>query len=103
MAIVLELLSRKDQTLKYFKFNKSEILVGRDHHCDLRLEDPYISAEHVRIKQDSEDHTISFEDCDTVNGTLVNKQLLPSGQLQGNDILKLGRTRLKVVNTNHKK
>ncbi|MBU3020073.1 FHA domain-containing protein [Paraglaciecola agarilytica] len=100
MAIVLELLSRKDQTLKYFKFNKSEILVGRDHHCDLRLEDPYISAEHVRIKQDSEDHTISFEDCDTVNGTLVNKQLLPGGQLQGNDILKLGRTRLKVVNTN---
>lgn len=100
MAIVLELLSRKDQTLKYFKFNKSEILVGRDHHCDLRLEDPYISAEHVRIRQNSEDHSISFEDCDTVNGTLVNKQLLPRGQLQGNDILKLGRTRLKVVNTN---
>jgi hypothetical protein len=100
MAIVLELLSRKDQTLKYFKFDKLEVLVGRDHHCDLRLEDPYISAEHVRIKQSHEDSAISFEDCSTVNGTLVNKKLLPGGQLQGNDILKIGRTRLKVVNTN---
>jgi hypothetical protein len=100
MAIVLELLSRKDQTLKYFKFNKSEILVGRDHHCDLRLEDPYISAEHVRITQDSQDQSISFEDCQTINGTLVNKQSMTSGKLHGNDILKLGRTRLKVVNTN---
>ena len=69
MAIVLELLSRKDQTLKYFKFNKPEILVGRDHHCDLRLEDPYISAEHVRITQDSQDHSIFFEDCQTINYT----------------------------------
>ncbi|MEH6713873.1 MAG: FHA domain-containing protein [Paraglaciecola polaris] len=100
MAIVLELLSRKDQTLKYFKFDKSEIVVGRDHHCDLRLEDPYISAEHVRISQDEQSNTIYFEDCQSVNGTLVNKRPLANGKLQGDDILKLGRTRLKVVNTN---
>ena len=100
MAIVLELLSRKDQTLKYFKFNKPEIVVGRDHHCDLRLEDPYISAEHIRIRQDSVENSIYFEDCQSINGTFVNKRCLASGKLEGDDILKIGRTRLKVVNTN---
>lgn len=99
MAIVLELLSGKHQTIKYFKFDKSEITIGRDHHCDLRLDDPYVCSEHVRISQEADNGLLKFQDCHTINGTEVNGQLAQIGQLYGDDVLKLGRTRLRVINS----
>jgi hypothetical protein len=99
MAIVLELLSGKHQTIKYFKFDKSEISIGRDHHCDLRLDDPYVCSEHLRISQEADNTVLKFQDCHSVNGTEVNGQLAQIGQLYGGDVLKLGRTRLRVINS----
>ncbi|MFT7315370.1 MAG: hypothetical protein ACI9J5_003528 [Paraglaciecola sp.] len=99
MAIVLELLSGKHQTIKYFKFDKSEISIGRDHHCDLRLNDPYVCSEHLRISQETDNAVLKFQDCHSINGTEVNGQLAQVGELYGDDVLKLGRTRLRVINS----
>lgn len=99
MAIVLEILTRKDQTLKYFKFDQAEICIGRDHHCDLRLDDPYVCPEHLRICQDTENGALTFQDCHSINGTQINGSFSQIGELYGDDVIKLGRTRLRVINS----
>jgi hypothetical protein len=78
MAIVLELLSRKNMPLKHYKFDQDYVCVGRDFNNDLRLDDPYV--------------------CPT-NGIKINNKFVKQSTLQPNDIIKIGRTRLRIIDT----
>jgi hypothetical protein len=99
MAIVLELLSRKNKTMQYYKFAGPTVSIGRDYENDLRLDDPYVCANHILIRQQADSNVLQFEDCDSINGVSINNKQRHSGTLNANDVIKIGRTRLRIVNT----
>ena len=99
MAIVLELLSRKNKTMQHYKFVGPTVSIGRDYENDLRLDDPYVCPRHVQISQQVDGNELQFEDCDSINGVSINDKPSHSGTLKANDVIKIGRTRLRIVDT----
>lgn len=99
MAIVLELLSRKNIPLKHFKFEQDYVCVGRDFNNDLRLDDPYICPSHMLVAIDPESGKLVVNDCQSTNGIKVNGKYVNQASLTSNDIIKIGRTRLRVIDT----
>ncbi|MFT4939377.1 MAG: hypothetical protein ACI88A_002417 [Paraglaciecola sp.] len=99
MAIVFELLSRKNKTIQHYKFVGPTITIGRDYANDLRLDDPYVCPKHIQISQQEDSCDLQFEDCDSINGVSVNDKPAHSGTLSANDVIKIGRTRLRIVDT----
>ena len=99
MAIVIELLSRKDTPIQHYKFSGPFVSIGRDYANDLRLDDPYVCSKHITISQQEDSNELQFEDCDSINGVSVNDKPQHSGSLSANDVIKIGRTRLRIVDT----
>ena len=96
MALVVELLSRSNIPLKHYLFDKDSISIGRGYNNDLRLNDPYVCANHLIICQGSEQAQIEFSDLTSINGTRKNDKNCHKGGLSSDDILTVGRTRLRV-------
>jgi pSer/pThr/pTyr-binding forkhead associated (FHA) protein len=70
-------------------------LVGRAEHCDLRLDDPKVSGDHLEITR----HGLALlaTDLGSRNGTLLNGQRLTRpARLADGDTLTIGRCRLRV-------
>ncbi|MCF2946854.1 FHA domain-containing protein [Paraglaciecola aquimarina] len=99
MAIVLELLSRKNIPLKHFKFEQDYVCVGRDFNNDLRLDDPYICPSHMLVAIDPESGQLMVNDCQSTNGIKVNGKYVKQANLVSNDIIKIGRTRIRIIDT----
>lgn len=99
MAIVLELLSRKNKTMRTYRFTTPQITIGRDHHNDLQLDDPYVCPQHLKISQQADLLSLKLLDCDSINGVSINNKSIHNSELHANDVIKLGRTRLRVVDT----
>jgi hypothetical protein len=96
MAIVVELLSRKNLPIKHFKFDKNSITIGRDYHTDLHLDDPYVCPTHLVIEQNS-DGELHLSDCQSINGVMVNHKTVSQQVLGADDIIKIGRSRLRII------
>ncbi|NCP63248.1 MAG: FHA domain-containing protein [Paraglaciecola sp.] len=96
MAIVVELLSRKNLPIKHFKFDKNSITIGRDYHTDLHLDDPYVCPTHLVIEQNN-DGELQLSDCQSVNGVMVNHKTVSQQVLGADDIIKIGRSRLRII------
>tara|TARA_R110002167_G_scaffold55676_3_gene157955 strand:- start:5923 stop:6879 length:957 start_codon:yes stop_codon:yes gene_type:complete len=99
MAIVLELLSRKNMPLKHYKFDQDYVCVGRDFNNDLRLDDPYVCPSHMLVAIDPESGLLMVNDCQSTNGIKINNKFMKHATLQPNDIIKIGRTRLRIIDT----
>ncbi|MEP1384976.1 MAG: FHA domain-containing protein [Paraglaciecola sp.] len=99
MAIVLELLSRKNIPLKHFKFEQDYVNVGRDFNNDLRLDDPYVCPSHMLVAMDPESGLLMVNDCKSANGIKVNNKFVTQAKLNPQDIIKVGRTRLRIIDT----
>jgi hypothetical protein len=99
MAIVLELLSRKNIPLKHYKFEQDYVCVGRDFNNDLRLDDPYICPSHMLVAIDPESGKLMVNDCQSANGIKVNNKFVRQATLNAHDIIKIGRTRLRIIDT----
>jgi hypothetical protein len=71
-----------------------ELLVGRNHHCDVVLDDPTVSRQHARLV--FRDGTWMVQDLASTNGTIVNG--LPVGRcsLRPGDHVVLGEARLRI-------
>src|SRR5258705_6421752 len=70
--------------------------IGRKPHNDIQIDNLAVSGEHaviVTILQDS-----FLEDLGSTNGTVVNGQPIKKHFLQNNDIIELGKYKLKYVN-----
>lgn len=96
MAVVIETLSRSGKIIEHKLFDADTITIGRGFRSDLRLEDPYVCAEHLVIRQDPLSGAMSFVDCQSVNGCKVNGQPLSAGELLPDDVIQIGRSRLRV-------
>ncbi len=99
MAIVLELLSRKDLPIKHYKFDQDYVCVGRDFNNDLRLDDPYVCPSHMLVAVDPESGQLMVNDCQSINGIKVNGRSVTQKTLTAHDIIKIGRTRLRIIDT----
>jgi pSer/pThr/pTyr-binding forkhead associated (FHA) protein len=99
MAIVLELLSRKNIPLKHYKFEQDYVCVGRDFNNDLRLDDPYVCPSHMLVAIDPESGKLMVNDCQSTNGIKVNNKFVRQATLNSHDVIKIGRTRLRIIDT----
>lgn len=100
MAIVIEVLSKNNKTVAHHYFDKDLVTVGRGYKNDLRLEDPYICENHLKIEHCVETGNISCLDEGSLNGCSINGKQLSSGNISRSDIVTLGRTRLRFFDAN---
>jgi predicted component of type VI protein secretion system len=90
------ILSMDGLTLKEIPLTKERTTIGRKPHNDIQIDNLAISGEHaviVTILNDS-----FLEDLNSTNGTVVNGQPVKKHFLQSNDVIELGKYRLKYVN-----
>jgi pSer/pThr/pTyr-binding forkhead associated (FHA) protein len=81
--------------LKEISLDKERTTIGRKAHNDIQIDNLAISGEHaviVTILNDS-----FLEDLNSTNGTFVNGQRAQKHFLQNNDVIELGKYRLKYV------
>lgn len=75
---------------RVFALEKDRIVVGRDAHCDLTLDEPSVSKEHARLTRDA-DGAWYVANLLSTNGTFVNGKRASHTRLQPGDHLRIGR------------
>jgi len=89
------ILSMDGLVLKEIPLNKERLTIGRKPHNDIQIDNLAISGEHavlVTILNDS-----FLEDLNSTNGTLVNGQPIKKHILRNNDVIELGKYKLKYM------
>jgi len=70
-------------------------IIGRDAKCDIIINDPHVSREHLQIMKDKNGNYSLF-DLESTTGTYVNgKKIKGEVKLQNHDVVKIGNTLLK--------
>ena len=78
-----------------YKIEENEIFIGRNEDkCQIILNDPEVSGVHAMIKKTL--ISLTIEDKDSSNGTLVNGERINKHELQKGDVVSIGSTTLKV-------
>lgn len=89
------ILSMDNLVLKEIPLDKERTTIGRKAQNDIQIDNLAISGAHavvVTILRDS-----FLEDLDSTNGTFVNGKQIKKHFLQNNDVIELGKYRLKYV------
>ena len=89
------ILSMDGLVLKEIPLTKERTTVGRKPHNDIQIDNLAVSGEHaviVTILNDS-----FLEDLGSTNGTVVNGNAIKKHFLQNNDVIELGKYKLKFV------
>lgn len=90
------ILSLDGQVLAEYNMMKERYTVGRLPDNDVRIDNPTVSGHHsliINILNDS-----FLEDLNSTNGTYVNGQAIKKHFLQNNDVIELGKYKLKYIN-----
>lgn len=90
------ILSMDNLVLKEIPLSKERTTIGRKAQNDIQIDNLAISGEHAVIVTILDDSFL--EDLDSTNGTFVNGQQVKKHFLQNNDVIELGKYRLKYVN-----
>ncbi|MGH8760000.1 MAG: FHA domain-containing protein [Burkholderiales bacterium] len=90
------ILSLDGQVIKEFTLTKERSTIGRKPHNDVQIDNLAVSGEHAIIMTILKDSFL--EDLGSTNGTLVNGQPVKKHFLQNNDIIEIGKYKLKYVN-----
>ena len=89
------ILSMETTMLKEIPLSKERTTIGRKPHNDIQIDNLAVSGEHaviVTILNDS-----FMEDLGSTNGTLVNGNTVKKHFLQNNDVVELGKYKLKYI------
>ena len=89
------ILSMDGLVLKEIPLAKERTTIGRKPHNDIQIDNLAVSGEHAVIVTILND--CFLEDLGSTNGTLVNGNPVKKHFLQNNDIVELGKYRLKFV------
>lgn len=89
------ILSMDGLVLKEIALNKERITIGRKPHNDVQIDNLAISGEHASITTILDDAFL--EDRNSTNGTYVNGQPIKKHVLHNNDVIELGKYRLKYL------
>src|SRR5258706_1291708 len=90
------ILSVDGQVLKEFPLSKERTLIGRKPHNDIQIDNLAVSGEHAAIITILNDSFI--EDLGSTNGTMVNGKPVKKHFLQNNDVVEIGKHKLKYFN-----
>ena len=89
------ILSMDGLVLKEIELDKNRISIGRKPSNDVQIDNLAISGEHAVITTILDDAFL--EDQNSTNGTYVNGQPVKKHVLQNNDLVELGKYRLKFI------
>ncbi|CAG4883936.1 conserved protein of unknown function [Georgfuchsia toluolica] len=89
------ILSMDGLTLNEIPLSKERTIIGRKPHNDIQIDNLAISGEHAVVVKVLND--CFLEDLNSTNGTFVNGQSVKKHLLQNNDVIELGKYRLKYV------
>ena len=90
------ILSVDGTVLKEISLNKERTTLGRKPHNDIQVDNLAVSGEHAAIITILNDSVI--EDLNSTNGTLVNGKPIKKHFLQNNDVIEIGKHKLKYFN-----
>ena len=90
------ILSVDGQVLKEFTLSKERTLIGRKPHNDIQIDNLAVSGEHAAIITILNDSFI--EDLGSTNGTMVNGKPIKKHFLQNNDVVEIGKHKIKYFN-----
>lgn len=90
------ILSVDGTVLKEVSLNKERTTLGRKPHNDIQVDNLAVSGEHAAIITILNDSFI--EDLNSTNGTLVNGKPIKKHFLQNNDVIEIGKHKLKYFN-----
>jgi pyruvate/2-oxoglutarate dehydrogenase complex dihydrolipoamide acyltransferase (E2) component len=82
--------------LKEIPLAKERTTIGRKPHNDIQIDNLAVSGEHAVIVTIMND--CFLEDLGSTNGTLVNGAVAKKHFLQNNDVIELGKYKLKFIN-----
>ena len=89
------ILSLDGLVLKEIPLTKERTTIGRKPHNDIQIDNLAVSGEHAMIVTILNDSFL--EDLGSTNGTLVNGKPIKKHFLQNNDVVELGKYKLKYV------
>ena len=89
------ILSMDGLVLKEIPLSKECTTIGRKIHNDIQIDNLAVSGEHAVIVTSMNDSFM--EDLGSTNGTLVNGKLVKKHFLQNNDVVELGKYKLKFI------
>src|SRR5512134_2680114 len=89
------ILSLDGMVLREYPLTKERTTIGRKSHNDIVIDNLAVSGEHAMIMTILNDSFL--EDLGSTNGTLVNGQPIKKHFLQNNDVIELGKYKLKYV------
>src|SRR5690606_32091628 len=94
-AMAKLILSMDGLVLKEIALTKERTTIGRKPHNDVQIDNLAVSGEHAVIVSILNDSFL--EDLGSTNGTLVNGQTVKKHFLQSNDVVELGKYKLKYI------
>jgi pSer/pThr/pTyr-binding forkhead associated (FHA) protein len=89
------IVSLEGSVIRDYPIDKERVTIGRKPHNDIQIENLAVSGEHaciVTILNDS-----FLEDLGSTNGTVVNGNPVKKHILQSNDVIEIGKYKLKYV------
>ena len=82
--------------LQEYALNKERMTVGRKAHNDIVIDNLAVSGEHAAIVTIQNDSFL--EDLDSTNGVMVNGATTKKHFLQNNDVIEIGKYKIKYLN-----
>ncbi len=90
------ILSMDGEVIREYPLNKERITIGRKAHNDIAIDNLAVSGEHAAIVTIL--HDSFLEDLDSTNGLEVNGTPTKKHFLQNNDVIEIGKYKLKYIN-----
>lgn len=90
------ILSLDGQVIKDYAISKERMTIGRKPHNDVQIDNLAVSGEHAMIMTILNDSFL--EDLGSTNGTMVNGQPVKKHFLQNDDVVEIGKYKIKYVN-----
>ena len=90
------IMSLDNALIREVPLDKERITIGRKSHNDIQIDNLAVSGEHALIVTILNDSFL--EDLGSTNGTLVNGNPIKKHILQSNDVVEIGKYKLKYLN-----
>lgn len=92
---ILEILENSE-VIRRVEFDQSRFVVGRQDHCDLVLDDEWISREHLAITK-SAPGVWQAIDLQSGNGSFLGSERIEAIPLSNGDVIRLGSSQLRFL------
>lgn len=88
--------TRDGRNVAEYEMTERQYIIGRNELADIVIDDSYVSKMHAMLKVYS--NAVMLLDLNSTNGTTVNSTVVQKTILRNNDVIMLGRHRLKIEN-----